>query len=396
MSTTAVAGTPPVEGPPAATVVPFRPAATRSARLESIDGLRGLVMLLMLVDHIREFFLIGRQVSDPVDLDATSPALFLTRLAAHLCAPVFVFLTGLAAWLYGQDRCAAAASGFLFRRGLFLVALELTVVGFAWTFALPPATLFLQVIWAIGLSMIALSALVHLPRAAVAAVGVAIVAGHNLLDPVQFTPGTPGHAIWAVLHDRGFIQLSETLRARTSYPVLPWIGVIALGWAVGPWFGRAVAPADRRRRLLAAGMGVLLLFVTLRALNGYGEPVPWTVRPDAMGTLLSFLNLTKYPPSLDFLLLTLGTGALILAAWDRRRGGPLAVLGGAPLFFYVLHLYVLHLAYLAWRAAGGAEDLPSVAWVWIVAALAAPPLWLATRRFARAKRASDRWWMRYL
>jgi len=390
MSTTAVLGIRPARPDPA-----IRPVA-RAARLESIDGLRGLVMLLMLVDHAREFFLIGQQVSDPVDLDATSPALFLTRLTAHLCAPVFVVLTGLSAWLYGQDRPVAAVSGFLFRRGLFLVALELTLVGFAWTFTLPPTTIFLQVIWAIGLSMLTLSALVRLPRGVVAAIGLAIVAGHNLLDPVDVAPGTPAHAVWAVLHDRGFIELGEGLRARTSYPVLPWIGVIALGWSIGPWFGRGVPAADRRRRLVLAGAGMLALFVILRAINGYGEPLPWSVRDTAFGTMLSFLNLTKYPPSLDFLLLTLGVGALILAAWEGRRGGPLAVLGGAPLFFYLLHLYALHLAYLAWRAMGGAADLPSIGWVWLLAAVAAPPLWLATRRFACAKRASDRWWMRYL
>jgi uncharacterized membrane protein len=353
-------------------------------------------MLLMLVDHAREFFLYGQQVSDPVDLDATAPALFLTRLTAHLCAPVFVFLTGLSAWLYGQDRPVAAVSGFLFKRGLFLVALELTLVGFAWSFAFPPETIFLQVIWAIGLSMLALAALVHLPRRVVAAVGIAIVAGHNLLDPIHVAPGTPMHAVWAVLHDRGFIELGEGLRARTSYPLLPWIGVIALGWSVGPWFGRAIPAADRRRRLAMTGAGMVALFVTLRAINGYGDPAPWTVRDTGLDTALSFLNVTKYPPSLDFLLLTLGAGALILAVWEGRRGGPLAVLGGAPLFFYLLHLYALHLAHIVWTAAGGAPDLPSIGWIWLLAALATPPLWLATRRFARAKRASDRWWMRYL
>lgn len=392
MSTMAVHATPSIRSEASPAAAP----AARAARLESIDGLRGLVMLLMLVDHAREFFLYGQQVSDPVDLDATSPALFLTRLTAHLCAPVFVFLTGLSAWLYGQDRPVQAVSGFLFKRGLFLVVLELTLVSFAWTFAFPPATLFLQVIWAIGLSMLALAALVRLPRIAVAAIGIAIVAGHNLVDPVAFAPGTPSHTVWAVLHDRGFIDLGEGLRARTSYPVLPWIGVIALGWSIGPWFARDVPAQERRRRLAMAGAGMLALFVTLRAINGYGEPVPWSVRETALGTTLSFVNLTKYPPSLDFLLLTLGVGGLILAAWEGRRGGPLAVLGGAPLFFYLLHLYVLHLSHIAWTLAGGPPDLPSIGWIWLLAAALTPPLWLATRRFARAKRASTRWWMRYL
>lgn len=368
-------------------------ASPRSAtRIESIDGLRGLVMLLMLVDHAREFFFYGHQVGDPMDLATTSPALFFTRLAAHLCAPVFVALTGLSAWLYGAGRSPGGAAGFLVKRGLFLVALELTVISVAWTFAFPPPTLFLQVIWAIGVSMIALAALVRLPCAAILAIGFAIVAGHNLLDPVAFAPGEPGHAAWAVLHDRGFVELGEGFRLRTSYPVLPWIGVIALGYGAGPWFAGSIDGGVRRRRLAWLGAGMLVAFVVVRALNGYGEPVAWTVGATPLLTAMSFLNLTKYPPSLDFLLMTLGIGALILAWWEGRRGGPLAVLGGAPLFFYVVHLYVLHLLALA----SGGGDVPSVAWIWAIAAAVTPPLWLATRWFAGVKRRSESWWMRYL
>lgn len=348
-------------------------------------------MLLMLVDHAREFFFVGHQVADPMDLAATSPVLFFTRLAAHLCAPVFIALTGLAAWLYGRGRPVAETSAFLLKRGAFLVVLEVTLVGFAWSFALPPTIIYLQVIFAIGMSMIALAGLVHLPRAAIVAIGVAIVAGHNLLGPIEVPERQAGHALWAILHDRGYIPLTETLRARTSYPILPWIGVIALGYAIGPWFvGEERA---RRRQLVLAGVGALLAFAMLRGLNGYGEPQPWRAGDDALTTAMSFLNLTKYPPSLDFLLLTLGIGALLLAAWDTRPGGVLAVLGGAPLFFYLLHLYALHVLRLAWPVAG---DVPSVAWVWIIAALAAPPLWWATRWFAGVKRRSHRWWLRYL
>ena len=371
------------------------PAAARPrlrARIESIDGLRGLVMLLMLVDHAREFFFYGHQVSDPVDLATTSPGLFFTRLAAHLCAPVFVALTGLSAWLYGANKSPADVAAFLFKRGLFLVVLELTLVSFAWTFAFPPPTLFLQVIWAIGLSMIALAALVRLPLAAILVVGVAIVAGHNLLDPVAFAPGEPGHALWAVLHDRGFVKLDDGLRARTSYPVLPWIGVIALGYAMGPWFAAGDDGATRQRRLALLGSGMLAAFVVIRSINGYGEPLPWSVGATPLLTAMSFLNVTKYPPSLDFLLLTLGAGVLVLAWWEGRRGGPLAVLGGAPLFFYVVHLYVLHLLALAW----GGGDVPSIAWVWAIAAGVSLPMWWATRWFAGVKRRSGAWWMRYL
>ena len=379
----------------------FAPAAATSARIGAIDGLRGLVMLLMLVDHSRETFFYGHQVADPMDFAATTPGLFFTRLAAHLCAPVFVALTGLAAWLYGARRPAAATSAFLLKRGLFLILLELTIVGFAWTFAWPPTTLFLQVIWAIGWSMIALAALVHLPRAWIAAIGGVIVVGHNLLDPVAIADGQPGHVLWAILHDRGYIDLWEGVRARTSYPVLPWIGVIALGYAIGPWFAADVPAAVRTRRLRLCGMAALVAFAVIRGLNGYGDPHPWQVGEAPLATVMSLLNVTKYPPSLDFLLLTLGVGALLLAAWPERAGRWLAVLGGAPLFFYILHLYVLHIVRIvAARAAGVATadlpDVPSVAWLWLIAAVLTPPLWLATRWFAARKRASGARWMRYL
>lgn len=376
-----------------------------SARIPSIDALRGLVILLMLVDHAREFFFIHAQVSDPMSVAETSPALFFTRLLAHLCAPVFVALTGLGAWLYGaKNGGAAAASGFLFKRGLFLVALELTVVSFAWNFDLIPPTIFLQVIWAIGLSMIALSALVWLPRPALIAVGVVIVLGHNLLDPVTFAQGEPGHAVWAVLHDRGFIELPWDQRIRTSYPLLPWIGVAALGYAIGPWFSSGGEAAPRRRRLVGLGLGMLGLFAVLRGVNAYGEPLPWSVYPDPLQTLMSVLNLTKYPPSADFLLLTLGAGALLLAAFEvlwPRVISLLSVYGGAPLFFYLIHLYGLHLAYRACLIAFGANQgdsfgVPNVAWVWAIAVAAAIPGWFACRWFAGVKRRSSQWWMKYL
>lgn len=382
---------------------PIASQASLGGRIRSIDALRGLVMLLMTVDHVREFFFIHAQVSDPMDVEKTEPALFFTRLAAHLCAPVFVALTGLSAWLYGQKQGgAAAASDFLFKRGLFLVALELTLVSFAWTFSLTPKIIYLQVIWAIGLSMIALAALVRLPRPWLIAVGLVIVLGHNLLDPITIAPGQPVHALWAVLHDRGFIELPWGARARTSYPLLPWIGVAALGYAIGPWFTRTWS--ERRNRLILTGVAMLVLLAGLRAVNLYGEPLAWSVASSPIRTVMSVLNFTKYPPSADFLLLTLGVGALLLAGLERasaRLVGTLAVLGGAPLFFYLIHLYGLHLLQLAARAALGPNQdetwaLPGVGPIWLLAALVAFPCWLACRWFGPVKRASPWPWMRYL
>ncbi|WP_194792179.1 DUF1624 domain-containing protein [Pseudomonas sp. UFMG81] len=374
-------------------------------RLQSIDALRGLVILFMLLDHVRETFFLHRQVSDPMSIDATDPSLFASRTLAHLCAPVFVLLTGLSAWLYGEKHQGRGdVATFLFKRGLFLVVLEFTLVNFAWTFQLPPSVIYLQVIWAIGVSMIALSLLVWLPRPALLAVGAAIVAGHNLLDGVHFGPGSALHVPWAILHDRGWLEASDSLRLRTSYPVLPWIGVIALGYGIGPWFGRGADAATRQRRLLLAGAAALLGFVVLRLLNGYGE-APWSVYPTITQTLMSFFNITKYPPSLLFLALTLGAGLLLLRGFERagsaRWIGPLAVFGAAPMFFYLLHLYVLKVLYLASVALFGHNHgdyfgFDGIAAVWLTAVLLAIALYLPVRWFARLKaRRRDIAWLKY-
>ena len=372
--------------------------ATRN-RILSIDALRGLVMVFMLVDHVRETFLLHLQVSDPMDVATTSPALFASRLVAHLCAPVFVFLTGLSAWLYGARQGQGAAAAFLARRGLFLVLLELTVINFAWTASFPPKVVYLQVIWAIGLSMLALACLVRLPRALLVALGVAIVAGHNLFDGLHFAPGHPLHAMWAVLHDRGWLEITDALRVRTSYPVLPWIGIICLGYASGPWFGAGFTARARTRRLLAWAAGLLGGFLLLRALNVYGDR-PWVAGATAQETLMSFFNVTKYPPSLLFTALTLGIGLLLLVLLERRHGwlgAKLSVLGAAPMFFYIVHLYALQLMARACAAAGVPARLDSVAAMWAASFALVLLLYPLARRFAAFKaRRRDLAWLKYL
>ena len=376
-----------------------------SQRLLSIDALRGLVILFMLLDHVRETFFLHRQVADPMNVDITDPALFFSRTLAHLCAPVFVLLTGLSAYLYGEKyQGKRDVSAFLFKRGLFLVVLEFTLVNFAWTFQLPPSVIYMQVIWAIGVSMIALAALVWLPRPALLVLGLVIIAGHNLLDSLHFPVGSAMHVPWAILHDRGWIELSDSLRLRTSYPVLPWIGVIALGYCLGPWFARSAAAAVRQRYLLLAGTGALLAFVVLRLLNGYGE-APWVSHDSAMQSLMSFFNITKYPPSLLFLALTLGAGLLLLLGFERAQKRQwisiLAVFGAAPMFFYLLHLYVLKLLYLASVALFGLNQgnyfgFDSIGAVWLTAVLLCISLYLPVRWFATLKaRRRDITWLKY-
>lgn len=379
--------------------------AILSTRLQSIDALRGLIILLMLLDHVRETFYLHMQVVDPMQVDETEPALFFSRALAHLCAPLFIFLSGLSAFLYGErQQNKTEVSAFLVKRGLFLLVLEFTLVNFAWTFQFPPSVIYLQVIWAIGLSMLALSVLIWLPRALLVALGLLIIGGHNLLDSLSFAKESFWHIPWAVLHDRGWIELSESLRLRTSYPVLPWIGVIALGYAVGPWFTHTTTAAQRRRYLLRSGLLALVLFMLLRLLNGYGEQ-PWQPYDSTLLTLMSVLNITKYPPSLLFLALTLGLGLLMLRGLERLQTQawvrPLVAFGGAPMFFYLLHLYVLKLLYLAAVAIWGLNQgtlfgFDQFAWVWLCTALLAVALYPATRWFAALKvRRRDITWLKY-
>ncbi|MEZ1317876.1 heparan-alpha-glucosaminide N-acetyltransferase domain-containing protein [Pseudomonas fluorescens] len=385
------------------TLAPPRPAVDR---LLSIDALRGLVILFMLLDHVRETFFLHHQVADPMNIATTEPALFFSRTLAHLCAPVFVLLTGLSACLYGEKYAGKAdVCAFLFKRGLFLVVLEFTLVNFAWTFQLPPTVIYLQVIWAIGLSMIALSALVWLPRPLLLLLSVVIIAGHNLLDTLHFPVESALHAPWAVLHDRGWIEVSEGLRLRTSYPLLPWIGVIGLGYAMGPWFGKMADAAVRQRALLIGGGVGLVGFFALRLLNGYGEK-PWSLGESSMQTLMSFLNITKYPPSLLFLTLTLSIGCLLLLGFERAQQRrwlrPLAVFGAAPMFFYLLHLYALKVLYLMAVALFGLNQgnwfgFSSIGAVWLAAVVLAIALYRPVKAFAGLKaRRRDIAWLKYL
>lgn len=376
-----------------------------AGRLQSIDALRGFIMVLMLLDHLRETWFLHVPVLDPVDARTVMPALYLARLAASLCAPVFVLLTGVAAYLFGAKHTLAETRGFLIKRGLILMAMEVLFLSeLYWGVAAP--TFWLQVIWCIGVCMIVLAALIGLPRKLLLALGLLIVCGHNLLDPIQLAAGHPLHAPWAMLHQRDVISLPLGFVAKTTYPVLPWIGVIVLGYGIGPWFLPPVDARTRMRRLMAAGAAMLVAFVVLRAINLYGD-TPWfTVAGDPVRTAMSFFALTKYPASLLFLLLTLGVGAFLLVAVERlnnaRLVGALAIFGGAPMFFYLFHLTVLRVLYHAAEAIWGPTQgsvfgVSNYGWVlaWYVALIA--PLYWPTAWFSRFKaRRRDIAWLKYL
>lgn len=375
-------------------------AGTTEGRLASIDVLRGLVMALMALDHTRDFF--GTGGFNPRDL--AEPALFLTRWITHLCAPTFIFLAGLSAFLYGRGRSVAETSRFLLLRGLWLILIEFTLVRLAWTFDLGSSHEFTAgVIFVIGASMIVLAVLVWLPRWAIAVLALIMIAGHNLFDWVRAEQLGQGAGLWHVLHQPGVVHLGDQIRLFVLYPLVPWIGVMAAGYVLGP--GMLREPDVRRRRLFGLGAAVTLGFILLRATNFYGDPAPWAAQQTWLATLLSFLNCEKYPPSLLYLMMTLGPALMLLAAFERARrvwSGVLAIFGQVPFFFYVVHIYLIHALALAAGLAitGTLASNPHIGlslggmyliWLFVLALLY--PL---CRWFAGLKGRGTGWWWSYL
>lgn len=373
-------------------------------RNQAIDWLRGAVMIVMALDHSRMF------VGSEVDLHAASTALYFTRWITHFCAPVFVLLAGMGAYLHGRRQPSIGAlSRYLFTRGVLLAGLEVTVVRLVWMFYIGPQILILQVIWAIGMSMVVLAGLVWLPRAAIATFAIALIAGHNLLDTVRADDLGAFRWLWLLLHEFGRLEPFAGARWIVIYPLIPWVAVMAAGYVIGPW--AELPRAARRARYLHAGVALSLGFVVLRALNVYGDPNPWSTDGGALRTVLAFLDCEKYPPSLLYLAMTLGPALCLLAAMDRPLGlwaTRVATYGRVPLLYYVLHLFLIHLMAiaLAWPRFGAAAvmhpfaagaplgfSLPAVYAVWIAAVLALYP---ACVWFAAVKRRSRSAWVSYL
>ena len=376
---------------------PTAPAPPRAERVAGIDRLRGLVIVLMALDHVRDFFEIDALRFSPTDLTQTYPALFFTRFITHYCAPTFVLLAGISAFLHGvqiQDR--TAQTRFLITRGLWLIALDALVISPVWPD--PLGVIELGTLWAIGCGMIALAGLQWLSARVALAVGVVIIAAHNLLDSVHASAFGAYGPFWSLLHEQG--PLPFGLDGKVAYPALPWIGVIALGYGLGPLFA---LPAERRARLLqCAGAAAIALFLLLRALNLYGDPAPWSGQGTIIFAALSFLNVTKYPPSLLYILVTLGPVLMLLPAMERLDGAAsrvLEVFGQTPLFFYVTHLYAMVAVHAALMLASGAppENLrvglaaAYLAWAALVAAL-----YPVCRWFAGVKRRRRYGWLSYL
>ena len=293
------------------------------------------------------YFAEGTWYTDPTILATTTPLLFFTRWITHFCAPVFVFLAGISAYLSGTKKSSTAKiSGFLFTRGLWLVFVELVIVNFAWTFDITYSFRLLQVIWAIGISMITLSALVFLPQKVILGVGLVLIFGHNLLDNISVSGDTFKDMVWYALHQHNFLVLDSGNVINFVYPVLPWIGLMALGYVFGSLYKPDFDPARRRRLLLWAGLSATILFFILRSFNLYGEPHVWGEQSSAIYSTLSFLNTTKYPPSLQFLLMTIGPALIFLSLAEKIQSQislPIITFGKVPFFFYIVHLYFIHM-----------------------------------------------------
>lgn len=321
--------------------------ATR-VRVQGVDILRGLVMVLMAIDHTRDYVHAAAMGFPPEDLSQTTVGIFMTRWVTHFCAPAFMFCAGIAAYLrLERGGTKAELSRFLFTRGLWLVVLEFTVVRAAFFFDLGFSPLLLLVFWALGMSMIALAALIHLPYRMLLAASVAMIALHNLFDGVTAEQFGDLGGLWRILHVPGLLTVGPPL-VIVAYPLVPWVGVMAAGYCCGRVYN--LPPEPRQSLLLRLGFGLTLAFVVLRTLNMYGDPRPWSVQTTTGFTLLSLLNTTKYPPSLDFLLMTLGPAVVFLAWADRRRLSdrhPLLVFGRVPFFYFVVHLPLIHAVAIA-------------------------------------------------
>src|SRR5271166_6615251 len=382
---------------------------TARKRVLSIDVLRGLAIVLMALDHTRDFF----GASGPNPRDITDPALFLTRWVTHFCAPTFILLAGVSAYLYGnRKRSTGQLSGFLLTRGLWLVFIELTLVRFGWTLTFDLKLFFAGVIWVIGASMIVLAGLVYLPQRAIAAMALIMIAGHNLLDGVRAERFGNLGWLWDFLHQPALLHMGAQSEFLVVYTLVPWAGVMAMGYAMGPVF--KLDPGARRHLLLWAGTALIACFILLRATNLYGDPAPWGVEETSFGTLLSFINCEKYPPSLLYLMMTLGPALVLLALFEHVHGRMadwLTTFGRVPFLFYVVHLPVIHaLAVgLAWLTVGDAGfmfghavppkppayglGLPGIYAVWLLVLVMLYPL---CRWFAALKRGRQDWWLSYL
>ena len=396
-------------------------------RIQSVDILRGLVMVIMALDHVRDFFYkadLGKAADaamDPTNMQTTYPALFFTRWITHFCAPIFVFLAGVSVYLMCQRKSKKEVSLFLIKRGFWLVFVEVIIITFSWTFNPFFNVFILQVIWAIGVSMILLGLLVLLPYRIIFALGFLIVGGHNIMDYPFISSGLKGTILSDLLYFSNFsaYQLWEGHFFLIVYAFLPWTGVMLLGYCFGRLFQSNVDPLWRRKMLLGIGTGLIVLFIILRATNLYGDPVPWSTQPrGVLYTFLSFLNLNKYPPSLLFLCMTIGPGILFLVFIEKvqnRFTKIMNVYGRVPMLYYILHFYLIHIIVVIvfYLQGFGTKDiipeglpfffkpnglgfgLLGVYAIWLLVVVLLYPICKKYDRY-KTTHAKEKWWLSYI
>ncbi|MES2004470.1 MAG: heparan-alpha-glucosaminide N-acetyltransferase domain-containing protein [Bacteroidota bacterium] len=393
----------------------MEPVLASKKRIDSIDILRGIIMIIMALDHVRDFFHTGAMTSDPTNPATTTPILFFTRFITHYCAPVFVLLAGTSAFLYGRKKTKKELSVFLLKRGVWLMVLEILVVNLLFGFDPLYHFIGLQVIWVTGLSMVLLAAFIYLPLKAIFFIGLALVAGHNLLDVFNTNSmGTPPPLWYSVLHQQSFRPYGEGRFLGVLYPLIPWPGIMMLGYCLGTLFTADYGAAKRRRTLVSLGSLAILVFLVLRWINVYGDLVPWSEQKNNTATILSFFNVTKYPPSLLYCCITIGPALLVLAALEKVKAGwtnIVVIYGRVPMFYYLTHFFLIHLlctigffatGHTMSQAAGGimlfrpndfGVSLGAVYLIWIGVVAFLYPF---CKRYSVYKATHNHWWLPYL
>ena len=383
-------------------------------RIQSIDLLKGLVMVIMALDHVRDYFHYSAFMFDPTDPAQTTLPIFFTRFITHFCAPAFSFLAGLSAFMIGKRKSPSELSSFLLKRGLWLIFIELTIISFGWHFDPEFRRSPLQVIWVLGVSMIVLAGLIHLPKKIILIFSIIIIFGHNLLDSIDIKD----NIFWSILHQRNQHFIDETHYISTVYALIPWIAVMSLGYCFGTLYDTTIDAHKRKRILNGLGLGSILLFFFLIVINQYGDPVKWANYGYSVKTVMSIFNVSKYPASLLYLLVTLGGALLFLANSEKLKGKIVnffCVFGRVPFFYYILHLYLIHLIALlaaeftgfGWQAMilpkfitrvealkGFGFNLFVVYLIWIAVIVLLYPL---CKKFDSYKQAhKEKWWLSYL
>lgn len=382
-------------------------------RIESIDLLKGLVIVIMALDHTRDYFHYSAFIFDPADPTQSTLPIFLTRFITNFCAPSFSFLAGLSAFIIGKRKTNSELSVFLLKRGLWLLFIQFTIINFGWQFDIQFRVESFTVIAVLGISMIILAGLIHLPRTFILVFSCVLIFGHNLLNSIHF----PNSFLWANIHEPAGFNLSDSFKFYADYSIIPWIAIMSLGYYFGSFYDKSFNSAKRKKIFNITGISAIVLFIILRWSNIYGDSIHWTNLNSVPKTFMSFLQLSKYPPSLLFLLITLGGMLLFLANTEQLKGKAVnffATFGRVPFFFYIIHIYVIHgLAMLFSQLSGFGWQrmvLPDMIWlsselkgygfsllvvyaVWIGIIILLYPLCKMFDKYKQTHK--EKWWLSY-